>query len=281
MRYSFHTYSLPGPSVSVTKKRLDVWQSYTAETQLQIIQYIWTWRHIFSYVTMTSNFAHKQAKTRVLAAFRDCTWANKLFFSETHSSCCYCNYNRWVFAIIRVVRLPSINALPAASSRLPTITENDAPHRGYKTSWHCSTERRSLNESLNLFWTRGQSARNQQTYSRELSCVITPLGKPSNVISEQDGRHKVAFPQKGARHFVTLNAWTWQWIHTETITHWHVSDEIWELNSHGCAFSVPNPLGPLKWLFHSAVQKRWVRVWLLLGSKILDMVWYCSRSFRP
>ena len=26
----------------------------------------------------------------------------------------------------------------------------------------------------------------------------------------------------------------------------HATDEIWELNSRGCAFSVPNPRGPLK-----------------------------------
>ena len=32
------------------------------------------------------------------------------------------------------------------------------------------------------------------------------------------------------------------------------------LDSHGCAFSVPNRRGPLKSLFGSVVQKRWVRV---------------------
>ena len=30
----------------------------------------------------------------------------------------------------------------------------------------------------------------------------------------------------------------------ETIKYWHSRDEIWELNSHACAFSVPNPRGP-------------------------------------
>ena len=42
----------------------------------------------------------------------------------------------------------------------------------------------------------------------------------------------------------------------ETIKHWHVRDEIWELNPHRCTFSVPEarehvfsvpkPQGPLK-----------------------------------
>ena len=62
------------------------------------------------------------------------------------------------------------------------------------------------------------------------------------------------------RHFVTLKALTWQWIRTETVTHWHVSDKIWELHSQGCACSVPNPRGPLKALFDFAVQKLWVCV---------------------
>ena len=37
-----------------------------------------------------------------------------------------------------------------------------------------------------------------------------------------------------------------------------VSYEICELNSHGSAFSVPNPRGPLRSLFGSALQTRWV-----------------------
>ena len=51
-------------------------------------------------------------------------------------------------------------------------------------------------------------------------------------------------------------------VRTETIKYWDVSAEIWELNSYGCVFSVPNPRGPLKSLFGFAVQKRcpWVRV---------------------
>ena len=35
--------------------------------------------------------------------------------------------------------------LPAASPRLPKIIETDAPHRGYKTSWLRSIDRRSPN----------------------------------------------------------------------------------------------------------------------------------------
>ena len=35
-----------------------------------------------------------------------------------------------------------------------------------------------------------------------------------------------------------------------------VRREIWDLNSHGSAFSVPNPQGPLKSLFGSVLQKR-------------------------
>ena len=41
---------------------------------------------------------------------------------------------------------------------------------------------------------------------------------------------------------------------------WHVRHEIWELNSHGSGFSVPNPRGPLKSLFGFVLQKRWLRV---------------------
>ena len=42
--------------------------------------------------------------------------------------------------------------------------------------------------------------------------------------------------------------------------HWHVRREIWDLNSNGFAFSVPNPQGPLKSLFGSVLQKRWIHV---------------------
>ena len=45
-----------------------------------------------------------------------------------------------------------------------------------------------------------------------------------------------------------------------TMKHWHVRREIWDLNSHGSAFSVPNPQGPLKSLFGSVLQKRWIRI---------------------
>ena len=90
------------------------------------------------------------------------------------------------------------------------------------------------------------------------ACVINMLEKLAYVISEQDVRHKLTFLQKGTRHFVTPNNWTWQWIRMETIYYEHPSDEIWELNSHGCAISVPNLQGPLKSPFCYAVQKRWV-----------------------
>ena len=75
-------------------------------------------------------------------------------------------------------------------------------------------------------------------YSRELDNVINPWQKTSNVITEQDGRQKVAFLWKDDKFFVTLNDWG-QWKRPETIQHWHVRYEIWELNSHGSAFSVP------------------------------------------
>ena len=52
----------------------------------------------------------------------------------------------------------------------------------------------------------------------------------------------------------------WQCKRSGTMKHWHVRREIWDLNSHGSAFSVPNPQGPLKPLFGSVLQKRWIRV---------------------
>ena len=32
----------------------------------------------------------------------------------------------------------------------------------------------------------------------------------------------------------------WQWKYMRTIEHWYVRYQIWELNSYGSAFSVPN-----------------------------------------
>ena len=46
---------------------------------------------------------------------------------------------------------------------------------------------------------------------------------------------------------------------TGTMKLWHVRRDLWELNSHGSVFSVPNPRGPLKSLFGSVLQKRWMR----------------------
>ena len=45
-----------------------------------------------------------------------------------------------------------------------------------------------------------------------------------------------------------------------TMKHWHVRREIWDLNSHGSAFPVPNTQGPLKSLFGSVLQKRWIGI---------------------
>ena len=45
-----------------------------------------------------------------------------------------------------------------------------------------------------------------------------------------------------------------------TIKYKLVSDEIRELKSLGCAFSLPNAKGPLKAPFGSSVQKLWVGV---------------------
>ena len=100
-------------------------------------------------------------------------------------------------------------------------------------------------------------------YLRELCNVITPRRETSNVIIEQDGRQKVEFLRRDDQFFTTLNDWPWQWKHTETIENWHVRYEIWELNSHGSAFFVPNPRGPLKSPFGSALQTRWVYVRLI------------------
>ena len=66
----------------------------------------------------------------------------------------------------------------------------------------------------------------------------------------------------------------------ETIDHWHVRYEIWELNSHGSAISVPNPRGPLKSPFGSALQARWVCVEVLSGSKILRCGMVLQQKFQ-
>ena len=73
-----------------------------------------------------------------------------------------------------------------------------------------SFTRRSVQVLLGVPFPPDERRGTRLTYSRELPCIITPLGEPSNVIGEQDGRHKEAFLQNGAQHFVTLNAWTSQ-----------------------------------------------------------------------
>ena len=47
-------------------------------------------------------------------------------------------------------------------------------------------------------------------YSREFRNVITPRQKILNVITRQDGCHKLTFLQKDDQYFVTLNDRPWQ-----------------------------------------------------------------------
>ena len=153
-----------------------------------------------------------------------------------------------VVGIACIVWPPSDDkTLPTASPRYLKIIKHDAPHL-------VNNSMTPSNDAISLLQTREKRALCLQMYSRDLRNVITPRQKTANVIIEQDSHQKVAFLQKDNKFFVTLNDWPWQWKHTEPIEHWHVRYEIWELNSHGSAFSVPNPRGPLKSPFGFALQ---------------------------
>ena len=151
---------------------------------------------------------------------------------------------------------------PKSQNLMPLI------YLGNKTYKHNSIERRhitavntrtqDLGNELERLALHAQSSLPQ--CSREFRNVITPPRKISNVITRQDGCHKLTFLRKCDQYFVTLNDRPWQCKCTGTMKHWHARREIWDLNSHGSAFSVPNPQGPLKPVFGSALPKRWMHV---------------------
>ena len=58
------------------------------------------------------------------------------------------------------------------------------------------------------------------------------------------------------------------WVPTKTTIHSRVHYEIWELNSHGLGFSVPNTFGPMKSPFFALEQWRCVSTWVRFGSKM-------------
>ena len=89
---------------------------------------------------------------------------------------------------------------------------------GNKTTEHNSIERRhitaintrtqDLGNELERLALHAQSSLPQ--CSREFRNVITPPRKISNVITRQDGCHKLMFLRKGDQYFVTLNDRPWQ-----------------------------------------------------------------------
>ena len=184
-------------------------------------------------------------------------------------------FRTWQLAvphIVHIVRPPTDNyTLPSASPRPrhSKIRKSDASHLGNKTTKHNSIERRHItavntqdlgNELEHKLMLSAARAVDLPQCSREFRNVITLRRKISYIITRQDGCHKLTFLRKDDQYFVTLNYRPWQWKCTGTMKHWHVRCEIWDLNSHGSAFSVPNPWGPLKPLFGSALPKGWMHV---------------------
>ena len=175
--------------------------------------------------------------------------------------------------IVHIIRPPTDNYTLPSSSPCPRHSKiwksDDSP--GQQTTKHTSIERRHIT-AVN---TRTQDLGNELERKLTLSAAravesaavftwiskrITPRWKISHVITRQNSYHKITFLRKDDQYFMTLNDRRWQWKGTGTMKHWHVRHELWDLNSHGSAFSVPNPRGPLKPVFGSALPKQWMHV---------------------
>ena len=111
--------------------------------------------------------------------------------------------------------MTTLSPLQARAPDTPK-SENLMPHLGNKTTKHNSIERRHIT-AVN---TRMQDLRNELNTSsrlalhaqsslpqcsREFRNVITPRRKIINVITRQDGCHKLTFLRKNDQYLVTLN----------------------------------------------------------------------------
>ena len=158
--------------------------------------------------------------------------------------------------------------------------------QNYQTQLHerrhitaVNTRKQDLGNELERLALLAQSSLPQ--CSREFRNVITPPQTISYVITRQDGCHKLTFLRKGDQYFVTLNDRPWQWKRTGTMKHWHARREIWNLNSHGSAFSVPNPQHLWNQYLALPCRNDGCTSNFYLGQRYLRKVWYYSRSFRP